>query len=62
MDNLQMEKCVGKQIQNIQRVYCPKCFENEGFKQPLCAVGEFENELFCPHCELGIVIKISCVY
>ena len=54
---------IGKQIQNLQCVWCPRCLESSlngsVFKQNLCAVGDYEDELFCPHCELNVLIKVE---
>jgi hypothetical protein len=64
MDSDKYAACVGKQIQNVQTIYCPRCLdeetlENRRFKQPLSAVGDFEDELFCPHCDLTLSICVT---
>ena len=57
-------KNIGKQIAKSQVIYCPNCYdetlEGKPFKQPLSAVGDHEDELFCPHCSLTINI-IVCI-
>lgn len=60
---LKYARCIGKQIQNLQQIFCPRCLEQESveekrFYQNLCAVGDFEEELFCPHCELRIKVIV----
>ncbi len=48
-------KEVGKQMDG--KILCPrKCIEG----QELSVFGDFEEELFCPHCE--VVIQITVKY
>jgi hypothetical protein len=59
MDNKTYARCIGKQIQNVQVIFCPRCLEVDAFKQNLCAIGDHEHGLFCPHCELAITIIVG---
>lgn len=60
---LSYARCIGKQIQCIQQIYCPYCLtlklEHKQMRQPLCAVGDFEEELFCPHCDLTVCLSVT---
>ena len=50
-------KNIGEQISKTQKVLCPDCMKDK-IVQPLHTVGDSENELFCPHCDLSIEIII----
>lgn len=43
-------------------LYCPVCSENmfDVSIQPLSSVGDFEETLFCPHCEIyvDLIVRI----
>lgn len=52
-------KHIGQQIHDTQNIYCPNCIVVEEIEQPLSVIGDYENELFCPHCELRVYIKIE---
>lgn len=56
-----MAKALGKQIAASQSVICPNCREDfpasEG--QPLSAIGDHEEQLFCPHCELRVRLTVT---
>jgi len=50
-----LEKEMGFRIEKA-KIYCPLCSDGE---QPMSTVGDFENELFCPHCNFSFEIKIN---
>lgn len=51
---------IGKQLSG--KIICPRC-RNEAWKdedqQTLSTYGDFENTLFCPHCELDLHLRVS---
>lgn len=52
---------IGKQIQTLQRIYCPRCLTNKGpfiVKQLLYAMKNYEDRMFCPNCDLIVLIKV----
>jgi rubredoxin len=51
---------IGKQIDN--KIVCPRCrvdTRKDEDQQTLSTYGDFEDELFCPHCELDVELKVS---
>lgn len=46
------------------KVLCPVCSdledESSPLKQELAAYGNFEETMFCPHCDLDVNIIVRC--
>ncbi len=47
---------MSEQIDGV--VNCPRCLVEYSIEQPLCRLGDYPEELFCPHCDIGVTIKI----
>ena len=57
-----MAKDLGKTISMMQ-VPCPQCAIDEPMlEQDLCAFGDEEDILFCPHCELQVTMNLKLDY
>ena len=39
-------------------ILCPRCKENKN-EQPLHSVGDYENLIFCPHCDLKFELTLG---
>ena len=39
-------------------INCPRCWLGYETLQPLSQLGDYPEELFCPHCDLELVLKI----
>ena len=57
MKDLELLKNIGSQISG--KVICPDCLEVEKLDQELFTIGDHENLLFCPHCDLGLELKLT---
>jgi len=52
--NEQLAKNIGEQMNAV--ILCPRaCVEG----QRLSTFGDFEDQLFCPHCELEVTITVK---
>lgn len=54
---LELLKEIGKKVGIAKPLICPFCSDSDG-EQPLSNFGDYENELFCPHCDLHLEIKL----
>lgn len=53
-EELKLAKNVGEQMSD--KILCPRrCLE----EQKLSTYGDFEDQLFCPHCELDVEIVVK---
>lgn len=53
---LQLAKNIGEQMSG--KILCPRnCVEG----QQLSVFGDFEDQLFCPHCELEVRLQVIYV-
>lgn len=51
---------LGKQIAASQKILCPVCSpEAMDGEQPMSAFGDFENTLFCPHCDMTVELDVE---
>lgn len=50
---------IGWHISDLEAIYCPRCQERYNIDQHLRAVGDHPYELFCPHCELLVLIQVQ---
>ena len=69
--DLELEKDIGRQVTKqagddgdgrgeAMPLNCPVCRnDDENFIQPLCCYGDFENEIFCPHCDVSFKITLQ---
>ena len=57
MKDIDYAKDVGKQLSG--KAVCPDCRDIQKLYQELFAIGDCENELFCPHCD--VVLKIEVI-
>ncbi len=39
-------------------INCPRCLIEYKQEQPLCRLGDYPEELFCPSCDIGVTINI----
>jgi len=64
MTNKEIEKVLGKQVTAGKPLTCPLCTEwkikcgGKGEHQPMMSDGEYPHILFCPHCCLGVRLKV----
>lgn len=56
-EELNLAKTIGKIVND--KMKCPKCNTEQNYIQVLCATGDFENYLFCPHCEFEFEIVVN---
>ena len=58
---LEVVRHMGKQIAAHETVTCPLCSidmpDEDG--QPMMATGDYEEVLFCPHCDLAVELTFS---
>jgi hypothetical protein len=60
MTELEYLRELGKQVGLGKRLSCPICSnEPPESEQPMSSIGDFEEELFCPHCEVVIEMRIK---
>jgi hypothetical protein len=57
MNDIELLKNVGKQLSG--KANCPDCKKEGKFDQPLYTIGDAEDNLFCPHCDLGIELNLT---
>ena len=50
-------KYIGKRVGEKKPLICPLCSSKDG-EQFLSSFGDYENELFCPHCDLHLELKL----
>lgn len=50
-----MARRITAQMNNM--ILCPICRDNKQ-EQELCTEGDFEEYLFCPHCDLTIKVEV----
>lgn len=60
---LSYAKNLGKQVAKGNILYCPLCKEKLTTEflsndQDLSSFGDFENELFCPHCDITVELIV----
>lgn len=56
MTELNYLKRVGEQF-SPKGILCPYCVKYEMLEQELCAFGDMENRIFCPHCDYHFELK-----
>lgn len=62
MDKPEIAKVLGKQVALGVPLHCPACSrEPPGSKQLLSSVGNHEESLFCPHCDLEVNLVVTSV-
>ena len=55
-DEMNWAKDLGKQIDLADNILCPRrCVEG----QTMSALGDFEDILWCPHCEIEVRLVVS---
>jgi len=62
MTELEIAKALGKQVSDGKPLTCPNCGQWEPSQpdiQPLMSIGDFENTLFCPHCDLTVDLRVT---
>ena len=53
-----LAKRMGKEINNAE-VLCPICKVHEpNLRQPMSTIGDHEDHIFCPHCEIEFELSI----
>ena len=53
-------KLLGRQVYEKRMLTCPVCAEpSEPEIQPLSSFGEERDILFCPHCDLTVLLKVE---
>jgi len=57
-------KALGKQIDKSKNLFCPLCCEDLSATpkkdgQYLSSCGDYEHELFCPHCDASITLTVD---
>ncbi len=56
---LKMARDLGKTI-SMMEVPCPRCAIDEPMlEQDMCSFGDYEEVLFCPHCELEVYMILN---
>lgn len=65
MTELEIAKAIGRNVGLGKPLICPECsdegaVEGEGV-QLMSSIGDYENLLFCPHCDLRVdlVVKVK---
>lgn len=63
MTDKEIAIALGKQVGLGEVLYCPLCSDKppntlEG-RQLMSSTGDFEDELFCPHCYLSVKLKVT---
>ena len=65
---LKIARNLGKQVAKGNILYCPYCKEestleyNNENDQDLSSFGDYEETLFCPHCELTVELAVKLVW
>ncbi|KKM90451.1 hypothetical protein LCGC14_1238540 [marine sediment metagenome] len=60
MTNEEIAKALGGNVGLGKPLLCPICSpDSMNEEQPMSSVGDFENELFCPHCDLYAEIVVT---
>ena len=61
MTNKEIAIALGKQVGLGKALYCPLC--STGIKdddeQLMSSMGDYEDTLFCPHCDLYVELKVK---
>jgi hypothetical protein len=47
---------IAKEMSGV--IHCPRCLLDYNQKETLCQVGDYPEELFCPHCDVTVTINI----
>ncbi len=58
---IELLKEIGRRVGTGKPLICPLCTEimyDGDSEQELCSVGDYENVLFCPHCDLHLELKL----
>lgn len=55
--DIDLLKEIGERVGMKKYLICPLC-SDEGGEQSLSSFGNHENELFCPHCDLHLELKL----
>ena len=59
MTDREIEIALGKQVRDGKPLSCPVCSQDfTDTDQPMCSYGDYEYDLFCPHCDLGVTLKV----
>jgi len=64
MTNREIEIALGKQVGLGKPLTCPLCTDwavrcgDKGEHQPMSSCGDYEYDLFCPHCDLRVRLKV----
>lgn len=63
MTDKEIARALGKQVVLGEPLSCPLCSDKlpsppEG-KQLMSSFGDIEEKLFCPHCDLGVELKVT---
>ena len=50
---------IGKQLDG--KIICPQCYDDGGINkgQMMCCYGDYEDELFCPHCGMTLRLEVT---
>jgi len=56
-EDARLARLIGKQI-DAAGILCPNRQERSHTDQPLATEGDWEEHLFCPHCDLAVVITV----
>ena len=54
---IELLKAIGERVGKGWHLICPLCSDNDR-EQHLSSFGDYENELFCPHCDLHLELKL----
>ena len=61
----EIAKFLGKQVGLGRPLACPRCSDDNGLgdnpdgKQLMSSMGDYENQLFCPHCDLSVDLVVT---
>ncbi len=60
MTDKEITKALGKNVGLGKPLLCPICspYCMDG-EQPMSSIGDFEHNLFCPHCDLSIELIVT---
>ena len=60
MTNNEIAIAIGKNVGLGKPLLCPLCSPDcmDG-EQPMSSIGDFEDELFCPHCGLVVDLRVT---
>jgi hypothetical protein len=47
---------IAKEMNGV--IHCPRCLVEYKQEETLCQVGDYPEELFCPHCDVTVTINI----